>query len=194
MAKSQPPKIALVGAETILGKELQEVLGARAGRVAISAFSANAENQIGEEGDEVYLDPLSAGMLSGATAILVAGNAEGAEKACALVKAAGERPPLIDCTGHFGTHPEARIVAPLLGAASADGKWLLVIAHPAASALALVLAKLAKYGQIRRALANVFEPASERGKGGIAELHQQTTSLLSFKPLDKARVRCAIEL
>jgi aspartate-semialdehyde dehydrogenase len=185
LAKSQPAKVALVGAETLLGKELREVLESRVGHVAISAFSANGEDQTGEEGEEVYVDPLSAGMLNGATAILVAGNAEGAEKAAALVKAAGERPPLIDCTGHFGTHPEARIIAPLLGDARADGKWLLVIAHPAASALALVLARLAKYGQIRRALAHVFEPASERGKGGISELHQQTTSLLSFKPLDK---------
>jgi aspartate-semialdehyde dehydrogenase len=62
---------------------------------------------------------------------------------------------------------------------------LLVLAHPAASALALVLTRLARHAQIRRAVVQVFEPASERGKRGIAELHQQTTGLLSFKPLNK---------
>jgi aspartate-semialdehyde dehydrogenase len=184
--KAQPLKVALVGAETLLGRELQEVLGAQPGYVAISAFSANGEDQIGEEGEEIYVDPLSARMLNGASAIVVAGTAEGAEKAADLVKAGGEHPPLIDCTGHFGTQPEARIVAPLLRDANAYGKWLLVIAHPAASALALILAKLATYGQIRRALAHVFEPASERGKRGLSELHQQTTNLLSFKSIDKA--------
>lgn len=32
---------------------------------------------------------------------------------------------------------------------------------------------------------HIFEPASERGKGGVSELHRQTNSLLAFKALDK---------
>ncbi len=59
------------------------------------------------------------------------------------------------------------------------------MAHPAASALAVILKRLNSYRRIGRAVVNVFEPASERGKRGISELHQQTTSLLAFKPLEK---------
>jgi aspartate-semialdehyde dehydrogenase len=64
--------------------------------------------------------------------------------------------------------------------------WLYEIAHPAASALGLVMGRLAGYQHIRQVVAHIFEPVSERGKRGISELQKQTTSLLSFKPLDKA--------
>ena len=42
-----------------------------------------------------------------------------------------------------------------------------------------------KAGAIRRAVATVFEPASERGQRAMDELHQQTVNLLSFQPLPK---------
>jgi aspartate-semialdehyde dehydrogenase len=48
-----------------------------------------------------------------------------------------------------------------------------------------VLKRLANYRPIRQAIVHVFEPASERGKRGVSELHQQTTSLLAFRSLDK---------
>ena len=38
---------------------------------------------------------------------------------------------------------------------------------------------------IRRAVATIFEPASEHGQRGMDELHQQTVNLLSFQPLPK---------
>jgi aspartate-semialdehyde dehydrogenase len=60
-----------------------------------------------------------------------------------------------------------------------------VTAHPAAIALALLLLRAAKAGVIRRAVATVFEPASEHGQRGMDELHQQTVNLLSFQPLPK---------
>jgi aspartate-semialdehyde dehydrogenase len=121
--------------------------------------------------------------------VIVAGSQEGALKAYNFVKTAGGHPPLIDATAQLESQPEARILAPLLdseppGDSQSPG-WLLVIAHPAACALALVLARLARRKSIRQAVAHIFEPASERGKRGVSELHQQTTSLLSFKTLDK---------
>ncbi len=106
-------------------------------------------------------------------------------KAYQLAKAAGGRPLLIDCTGYLENHAEARIVAPLLEQPDIRTAWLLIVAHPAASALSLVLTRLSHHKQIRQAIAHIFEPASERGKKGISELHQQTTSLLSFKALEK---------
>ncbi len=66
-----------------------------------------------------------------------------------------------------------------------EASWLLVIAHPAASALALVLKKLGRYRRIRQSVVQIFEPASERAKRGISELHRQTTDLFAFKPLEK---------
>ena len=61
----------------------------------------------------------------------------------------------------------------------------LVAAHPAATVLALLLARARKSGAIRHAVATVIEPASERGRKGMDELHEQTVNLLSFKDLPK---------
>jgi aspartate-semialdehyde dehydrogenase len=60
-----------------------------------------------------------------------------------------------------------------------------VAAHPVAVTLALLLLRATKAGAIRRAVATVFEPASEHGQRGMDELHQQTVNLLSFQPLPK---------
>ena len=60
-----------------------------------------------------------------------------------------------------------------------------VTAHPVAVTLALLLLRAQKAGVIRRAVATIFEPASEHGQRGMDELHQQTVNLLSFQPLPK---------
>jgi aspartate-semialdehyde dehydrogenase len=179
-------KIAILGGETLLGRELQEVLGNRLTGGEITTFAASGEGNFAEEeGEAVYVQPLSAQNIQDFEAVLMAGSAPGALKTYEFAKEAGGRPVIVDCTGHLDDRPEARIVAPLLGNGAADAGWLLIVAHPAASALALVLGRLAKYRAIRQAVAHIFEPASERGKRGLSELHRQTSSLLSFKALDK---------
>jgi aspartate-semialdehyde dehydrogenase len=60
-----------------------------------------------------------------------------------------------------------------------------VTAHPVAIALALLLLRARKAGAVRRVVATVFEPASEHAQRGMDELHQQTVNLLSFQPLPK---------
>ena len=178
--------MALVGGETLLGSEVQEVLRNRAADVTITGYASSGEGNFGEqEGEAIYLEPLEAASIRNDQAIVVAGSPEGARKAYNLAKDAGGRPLVFDCTGYLENEPEARIVAPLLEELDVKTGWLFVIAHPAASALALVLTKLRRYERIRHSVAHVFEPASERGKRGISELHQQTTSLLSFKTLEQ---------
>jgi aspartate-semialdehyde dehydrogenase len=59
----------------------------------------------------------------------------------------------------------------------------VMIAHPVAVTLALLLLRAGKAGKVRRATATVFEPVSERGRRGMDELHEQTVNLLSFQPM-----------
>jgi aspartate-semialdehyde dehydrogenase len=185
-SKAGTRKVALVGGETLLGSELREVLESRATGALITTYASSGEGNFGEEdGEAIYRDPLEAQSLANEHAVLIAGSAEGALKAYGFAKAAGGHPVLIDCIGHLDHEPEARIVAPLLEEPDLKTSWVLVIAHPAASALALVLSRLASHKQIRRAVTHIFEPASERGKRGISELQQQTNSLLAFKTLNK---------
>jgi aspartate-semialdehyde dehydrogenase len=184
--RTDAPRVALVGGETLLGRELREVLENRGIHAVITTYASSGEGNFGEEdGEAIYRDPLDSQSLAREDAVLIAGSPEGAAKTYTLAKAAGDRPVLIDCVGHLDHEPEARIIAPRLEQPSLKTGWLLVVAHPAASALALVLTRLAAQKQIRRAVTHIFEPASERGKRGLSELHQQTNSLLAFKGLDK---------
>jgi aspartate-semialdehyde dehydrogenase len=61
----------------------------------------------------------------------------------------------------------------------------VVVAHPAATVLAMLALRSEKAGKIQRMIATVFEPASENGQKGMDELHEQTVNLLSFQELPK---------
>jgi len=65
----------------------------------------------------------------------------------------------------------------------------VVVAHPAATVLALLALRSEKTSEgsakIERMVATVFEPASENGQKGMDELHEQTVNLLSFQELPK---------
>ncbi|MGB7332060.1 MAG: Asd/ArgC dimerization domain-containing protein, partial [Terriglobales bacterium] len=61
----------------------------------------------------------------------------------------------------------------------------VVVAHPAATVLAMLALRSEKAGKIQRMVATVFEPASENGQKAMDELHEQTVNLLSFQDLPK---------
>lgn len=58
-----------------------------------------------------------------------------------------------------------------------------VVAHPAAIALALIILRVPKAGPVKSVIATLFEPASEHGQKGMDELHEQTVNLLAFQQL-----------
>lgn len=62
----------------------------------------------------------------------------------------------------------------------------VAVAHPASVVLALLTARVQKLRKLHRLMATVFEPASERGKRGMDELHDQTVNLLSFQQMPMA--------
>jgi aspartate-semialdehyde dehydrogenase len=61
----------------------------------------------------------------------------------------------------------------------------VVVAHPIAVVLALLLLRVNAAAPVKRAIATVFQPASEHGQKGMDELHEQTVNLLSFQQLPK---------
>jgi aspartate-semialdehyde dehydrogenase len=175
-------RIALIGGETLLGREIEDVLAHSSHRALITAYAANGEGNFGsEDGEAVFVEPFDAAAVRDHRAIVVAGTAEGARKAYDLARQTSSPPKLIDCTDHLENEPEARIVT----SSDTPPAWLLIVPHPGAFAIAEVLRKLSQRCRIARAVANLFEPASERGQQGIAELQQQTSGLLAFKTLDK---------
>jgi aspartate-semialdehyde dehydrogenase len=192
LAKFSTGRLALVGAETLMGREILEVLNNTSLKVAIQSFSATAEGNFAEQdGEAIFRQPLDASSIGEFDAVLMAGTQPGADRCYELVRANGRKagkrrmPVLIDATGLLDGAPEARIAAPVLDTEFDPTDWLFVLAHPAASTLALLFSNLSGNLRLKSAVVEIFEPASERGKLGITELQQQTTSLLSFRPLEK---------
>lgn len=186
--------LALVGAETLLGREIAEV--------ATEFRVRGMDSSVGDEGvgaekvlvkgadDEVeILNPLDPKTIAEADIVVLAGNEDSSKKALQM----GAR-KLIDLNGNLENSPAAKIRAPqcesaVAGKASAGkapaGRAIAVIAHPAAILLATFVKHLEKAGEAVRVVATVFHPASGFGKAALTELQQQTIALLSFQKLEK---------
>ncbi len=179
-------QIALVGGETLLGGELKQVFEAQLKSVFVNDYASTGEGSFSEsEGEAIYLDPLDSKAVGASRAVVTAGAAAGSLKAYSFAKEFKGKVAVIDCAGHLEQEPEAMVVSPIPGETNPKGSWLFITAQPAAAAIAETLARLSRWRPIVRSVVNVFEPASERGKSGAGELHQQTSSLLSFRGLDK---------
>ncbi|HLH43282.1 MAG TPA: Asd/ArgC dimerization domain-containing protein [Bryobacteraceae bacterium] len=176
----------MVGGETLLAKEIREVLGENKPAPRVQLISAAGDGSMLlalEEDEAAVLTPLSAESLEGASVAFLAGSQASSRRALKLNPAGG--PVLIDLAGALEEQPNARLRAPSAepetgGSAAAS---IYVVAHPAAIALAIFLVRLARAGSIRRALVHIFEPASERGQRGLDELQQQTVAVLNFQKL-----------
>lgn len=172
--------ISIVGSETLLGRELRESLNEHGFSKTLQLIGAQDELAITEEGGEpAVITPMDADRLQDSDLIFCAGTPDSTRKAYEL---AGERPTFIDLTYALEDVPEARLRAPMVDPAETVSR-VHVLAHPAATAIALLLSNLPS--PVRHSVVQVFEPASERGQAGILELQNQTTSLLSFRQMDK---------
>ena len=183
---TERPLIALVGGDTLLAKEIREVLGETkpAPRVQLISAAADGAAKLAAEDDEpIVMAPLSAESLAGAAVAFLAGSPASSRRALKVNPAGG--PLLIDLAGGLEEQPEARLRAPSADSAPnrAGLSPIQVIAHPGAIALAMFLGRLSRKVAIRRSVVHVFEPASERGQRGLDELQQQTVGVLSFQKL-----------
>jgi len=184
LASVERPLVAVVGGDSLVAREIRELLGESkpAPRVElISAVVDNATMLAKDEDEPVVMSPLSAESLAGSRAAFLAGSPASSRRAVKMNPSDG--PVLIDLTGALEDQPSARLRAPSAEAARPEASAIQVIAHPAAIALAKLLSELARVGTIRRAIVHVFEPASERGQRGLDELQQQTVATLSFQKL-----------
>jgi aspartate-semialdehyde dehydrogenase len=182
------PKVALVGCESPLGREIRDVAATSEPGIDLRLIAAE-EGRVGTltvVGDEPALaGGLDAGSLAGMDAVLLAGSEAASRKALELADLE-PGPAIVDLTYAAEERPDARLRAPAVESQSGDAGGVQVIAHPAAIALALFLRRLQMHDPMRRAVIQIFVPASEHGMKGIEELQQQTVSLLSFKSLPKA--------
>lgn len=186
-------KIAIVGAATLRGKELNEALGESP--FAGADFSLmDDESQLGQleaVGDEVtFIQRIEPSAFEGMDFVFFAGSEEVTQKHFKAAQKSGAS--IVDLSSALEGEPGVLLCAPWLDEATSQksrvslGTPAVVPAHPVAVALALMLQRLRELGDVRFAAATVLEPASEYGHAALDELHQQTVSLLNFQSLPKA--------
>jgi len=183
--------IALIGSDSLLGREVRDIVATSAATfdLRLVADAGEQPGSLTRVGDEpTVVGSLDAASLIDARAIFLAGSAESSRKTLELLdRSSGAT--VIDLTGAAEERPEARLRAPLVedpAEEPAIDAPVHVIAHPAAIALALFLRRLHAHDPVRSSVIQIFAPASEHGAPGVEELQNQTISLLSFKPLPHA--------
>jgi len=185
------PVFAVVGSESLLGREIRDIVATSVPDMELRLIAADDERagRLTRVGDEpTMVVELDAAGLDDARAVFLAGSAESSSRALKLL--ADQSTPVIDLTGAAEEHPGATLRAPVVerdsGESVPPGGLIHVVAHPAAIALALLLRRLHAHDAIRRAVVEIFAPASEHGTAGVEELQQQTISMLSFKTMPRA--------
>ncbi len=178
-------RVAIVGASTLKGKELKEVLESRNFPAAeIKLLDDEAEGQLDSVGDEAtFVQNVRPEHFQEADVAFFATDPSSTLKHWPDAVRAGCT--VVDMS--YAMEDKVPVRAPWVERElSPTGPQDLqasaaAAAHPASVTLALLLARARRGHAVHRATTVVFEPASERGKAGMDELHQQTVSLLSFQ-------------
>ena len=185
-------RVAIVGAATLKGRELKDILSERNfpahdTRLLDDEESLGQVDAVSEEA--TFIQSVMPEHLENVDFTFFASDEAYTRRTWQMARNAGS--DIIDLSyaleGDRGVTLRAPWVERELGTAPAIdfGGAPVVIAHPAAMVLALLLLRVQKAGQITRAVVTAFEPASEHGRRGMDELHEQTVNLLSFQQLPR---------
>ncbi|HWZ50469.1 MAG TPA: Asd/ArgC dimerization domain-containing protein [Granulicella sp.] len=191
-------RIAIVGASSLVGKELSDVLSESA--LGASSFTLLDEEQmagsVAAAGDEIsFIQKIDSSSFEGKDLVFFAGDAEVAAKYWKSAVSASAS--IVDLTGALEGKPGVLVRAPWTASGEERGDGAetrptpdiatpaVVAAHPAAVMLALIARRLGARFGVRSLVATLLLPASEYGRAAMDELHQQTVSLLSFQSLPR---------
>lgn len=186
-------RVAIVGAATLKGKELKDALAA-SDFPAIDVRLLDDDESLGQLdaiGDEAtFIQPVARDNFDDIDFAFFASEEQFTRRNSVLAREAGAA--VIDLSYALEEEAGAVVYSPwvqreLGGADHLDVRDKPVVpAHPAATVLALITLRAQKLGAMRRLVASVMEPASERGRRGMDELHEQTVKLLSFQQMPTA--------
>jgi aspartate-semialdehyde dehydrogenase len=185
-------RAAIVGAASLKGKEVAEMLNERNFPAADIRLLDDDESlgQLEAMGDEIsFIQRVRAEQFEHVDFTFFASDEESTRKNWRDARDAGSA--IVDLSGALENEAGATVRS--LWIERERGQIAppelqpgpCVTAHPVSVTLALLLLRARKAFAIRRVVATIFEPASEHGQRGMDELHQQTVNLLSFQPLPK---------
>src|SRR6201997_1531578 len=185
-------RVAIVGAATLKGKEVAEVLNDRNFPTLDVKLLDDDESlgQLETMGDEVsFIQSVRAEQFDKVDFTFFASDPECTRKNWKIAQRAGSA--IVDLSFALEDDPEAAVRSPSIERQLAQlmlpelQPGPVVVAHPAAVVLALLVLRAQKTGKVSHVVSTIFEPASEHGQKGMDELHEQTVNLLSFQELPK---------
>jgi aspartate-semialdehyde dehydrogenase len=194
---SKSPRVAIVGASSLRGKELKLVLEDRnfpASDIVLLDEPVAAGTLTEAGGEPAFIRALDENSFEGAQFAFFAGSTGDAEQNWQPAQRSGAN--VIDMTGALLAAGKATswipsldsVLLPRPGAsASATGKGAAMAYSspgPGTIIACTVAAGLAKFSPARVAIV-LNLPVSERDQAGVDELESQTTNLLSFRPIDQ---------
>jgi len=185
-------RIAIVGAATLKGRELKDVLSERNFPVYDIRLLDDDESlgQLEAVGDEpTFIQSVLPEHMEHADFTFFASDEKFTRNTWNMAKEAGS--DVIDLSHGLEGQPGVVLRAPWVEREIGSVPRVdlagapVQVAHPASMVLALLLLRAQKAGVVQRSIATVLEPASERGKRGMDELHEQTVNLLSFQQMPR---------
>jgi aspartate-semialdehyde dehydrogenase len=194
-ASDSHPRVAIVGASSLLGKELKQVLEDRnfpASDIVLLDEGAMPGTLTEAAGEPTFIRALGEDSFEGARFVFFAGSAAEASRNSPVALRAGAS--VIDLTGAVASDPQAQRlipalypVLPVLPAKSANGysRAGVYISPNVPVLIACTLsAALQRFSPARIVLV-LMAPVSEHDRPGIEELESQTVGLLSFREISK---------
>ena len=187
-------RVAIAGASSLRGKELKQWLEegsfhAADLRLLDEEFEAGTLTEAG--GEPAVIQTVDADSFDRARFAFFTGSPGFSVRHGVEARRAGAT--VIDLSGGLAGEPDARLWIPNLDEvlpppgvkAAAGGPQSLFLAPSAPAIIAASLsAALAPLG-LNRLVLTFFQPVSERGQEGVAELESQVVKLLSFEPISQ---------
>jgi len=183
-------RVAIVGAATLKGRELKDVLEER-NFPAMDIKLLDDDESLGQlesVQDEVsFVQPVTAEKLEHVDFTFFASDEGFTHSHWKMAKDAGSA--IVDLSYALERDVHAPVRAPWiekeLGQHTQMGleSTVIAVADPAAIVLALLTLRAQKAGPLHSITATVLQPVSEHGRRGMDELHEQTVKLLSFQQM-----------
>ncbi len=185
-------RVAIVGAASLKGKEIAEILRER-NFPAVDIRLLDDDESLGQletVGDEMsFIQSIRSEQFERVDFTFFASDLRSTRKNWKVARDLGDT--IVDLSFALEEEAGASIRSPWIERQTGQPiapelqPGPVVVAHPAATVLALLALRSEKSAKIERMVATVFEPASENSQKGMDELHEQTVNLLSFQELPK---------
>ena len=183
-------RVAIVGAATLKGKELKDVLEEK-NFPAVDIKLLDDEESLGQlerVQDEVsFVQRVTADQLQHVDFTFFASDESFTHTHWKMARDAGSA--IVDLSYSLELDMNAPVRAPWIEKELGQqtqmtlDSTVIAVAHPAAVVLALLALRSQKAGKVHSIAATVMQPVSEQGRRGMDELHEQTVNLLSFQQM-----------